>query len=151
MKKKLTAITLVLCLSLSMAVSAYALLYDRSFYDKIAWTWQEYASWDPDYNCLAYSIGLTNAWLWPTSEERNATQNETRLFMASYGYGFTTSNPTILAYGPSSDSIDHFSRKIDSSTSRAKWGALEVMTSYSLDPYYDNDDSYYSLLYGGYK
>ena len=150
-EKKLIALTLILCLTLLSGVSVYALYLDESEYDKIAWTWEEYAPYDFDYNCLAYAIGDTDTWHWPSDNE-TCTLNEARVYLASYGYdySYSASNPTILYYGQSTDLIDHFAKKVGTSTSRAKWGMLEVMTSYSLDPYYDNEDSYYDKLPGGF-
>lgn len=120
MRKKLIALTLVLCLSLLSGVSVYALYYDESFYDLIAWTWEEYATYDFDYNCLVYAIGDTDTWHWPSDDE-TCTIIDAEIYLASYGYDYSAfeSNPTILYYGQSTDLIEHFAKKVGTSTSRA--------------------------------
>ncbi len=59
----------------------------------------------PTYNCLAWTLGITNSWVWPWGG-RNATKAE---FDALYrGYGFTPSTSgTIAAWGIALNSMTH--------------------------------------------
>ncbi|MFZ5641752.1 MAG: DUF7689 domain-containing protein [Bacillota bacterium] len=56
-------------------------------------------------------------------------------YLSNKGYSKDNIFPTIISYGTAS-SITHFSKVVDSTVTRAKWGHLERLTSGSWDPYY---------------
>jgi len=119
-----------------LTAAAYALVYDKSYYDRIAWTWEYYAPASTSYNCLGYATG-SYYWEWPWSGY--PTRDAVNFYLGSrYGYQvcYPPYQPRIIAYGTYNNAVEHFSRCLNSTTTRAKWGQLEVMTSYSWDPYY---------------
>ncbi|XID91657.1 hypothetical protein ACF3MZ_24630 [Paenibacillaceae bacterium WGS1546] len=90
-------------------------------------------------HCLAYALGLTTTWLWPWKNSSNVeiypTVSQVDTYMESIGYTKTSSSDAkVIAYG-STNSVVHFAKKSGSSTSIAKWGSLEVMSSSGLSPY----------------
>lgn len=121
----------------AMATSAYALTYPDSFYDSIAWTWWYNPTYDgpatSSYNCLGYATG-SMYWEWPWGG-RNPSDYEVTTYLSNKGYSKDNIFPTIISYGTAS-SITHFSKVVDSTVTRAKWGHLERLTSGSWDPYY---------------
>lgn len=129
-------LVLVIMLFITISVSASTdLFYPEEYYNQTAWTWEYYDTYSPSYNCLAYVFGVTNMWIWPWGGE-NPTSLEVTLYMNRQGYQFYEGPylPKIVSYGTATE-IDHFAKIINGTTTRSKWGPLEVMTSYSWDPY----------------
>jgi hypothetical protein len=146
MAKRVCGILLAVALILPAAPAhAFALHYPASYYDRIAWTWQYYAPYSRTYNCLAYSLGITDRWVWPWGSGYPSALQVTE-YMRGRGHPPCprTGSPRIIAYGvpPSRydpvrwGAVDHFSKVIGPGATRAKWGSLEVMTSQSWSPYY---------------
>ena len=136
---------LSVALLLSVVPSANALYKSTDYYDRIAWTWKYYAPWTRTYNCLSYALGYRDRWIWPWTGRPTVEQCNT--YMSKRGYKWVTKSgsPTIIAYGwrnSTRNEVDHFARVVNGTTTRAKWGSLEVMTSYSWSPYF-------SSSYGG--
>ncbi len=141
---KILIVCVIICSLFLVTTPVYALYQSTSFYNSIAWTWQYYATGSWNNNCLGYALGYT-WWEWPWGG-RNPSNSEVNSYMASKGYarqpsGSTGYSTRVISYGTSS-AVDHFARNVGSGgtwtsgTSRAKWGHLEIMTSYSHDPYY---------------
>lgn len=136
-KRKLAILILTLMTIATISTPASALVYPNSYYDRIAWTWEYSAPNTETYNCLAYALGYTTIWVWPWGTT-NPTSSQANSFMAGAGYrnvgwGYPINNPLIISYGSSSEVV-HFS-KVSGYNSIAKWGSLELMKSYSLNPY----------------
>lgn len=136
-KRKLTIFILTLMTIATVASPASALVYPNSYYDNIAWTWEYNAPNTTTYNCLAYALGYTDRWVWPWGGS-NPTSSQVNTYMTgqgyrNVGYGYPINNPLIISYG-SSSAVVHFSR-VSGYNSIAKWGSLERMKSYSLNPY----------------
>ena len=143
-KQKLLFLVLTLfVLTLVASPAAYALYYSPSYYDKIAWTWEEVGPYTSTYNCLAYALGHTDRWIWPWGSS-NPTDSEVDNYMAYLGYSNaswgTPYTPEIVSYGTSSEVV-HFSKAF-TVYSIAKWGSLELMKSYSWNPYNPQPDGY---------
>lgn len=145
MGRRLVVVALLVAVMVFGAVApAHALHWETSRYYTLAWSWEYYGPYDPDYNCLAYALGVDDRWIWPWHGDPSAL--EINRYMTERGHPPTSasSSPRIIAYAkpqtrsePSrARAIDHFSRIIDAGTTRAKWGTLEIMTSYSWSPYY---------------
>lgn len=133
----------LLCVILTMSSAfAYteALTSSTALRNRIAKNWTFLAQGLQDYNCLAWALGITTTWVWPWGQE-NPTLSEVNDYMSGLGYEALSSNIScdIYAYGTSS-AVAHFSRgrgagplavPID-----AKWGAYELFTHTSTNPYY---------------
>jgi len=59
------------------------------------------------YNCLAWTLGITNAWVWPWGS-REATKDELDEFYAQHGFNPSTSGE-IAGLGPNPDKYGHVS------------------------------------------
>lgn len=136
------AVTL-LVLTLVVSPTANALYYSPSYYDKIAWTWEEAGLYTTTYNCLAYALGYTDRWIWPWGSS-NPTESEVDDYMGFRGYSNapwgTFYSPEIVSYGTSAE-IVHFSKAFNY-YSIAKWGSLELMRSESWNPYNPQPEGY---------
>ncbi len=58
-----------------------------------------------EYNCLAWTVGITTSWLWPWGS-RNATKAEFDAFYRSYGFS-PNADGTISAFGTSLTEMTH--------------------------------------------
>lgn len=76
----------------------------------------------PRYNCLAWALGRTDAWVWPWGT-RNATAAEMTVFLRNQGYQVAFGGP-LAVYGPST--IGHAARFTNSWSS--KCGRLLLIT-----------------------
>lgn len=111
----------------------------------ISWTWTYNAPGYENYNCLAYALGYTDRWIWPSSWGPYAdlgTEVDPYLYSRGHPWCSKTSGPRIIAYGKVSSNILHFSRILTSTTCRAKWGRLERFNHGSWSPYYMTASSY---------
>jgi hypothetical protein len=106
-----------------------------SWYDSWSWTWSYAGPCTDEYNCLAYALGITDECVWPWGSN-NPNQSQVSSYLYDEGYSVSGSDAKIISYGPSSDSITHFSRVTGPSTCRAKWGDLNLIDHGSWDPYY---------------
>ncbi|TGE35016.1 hypothetical protein E4K67_27570 [Desulfosporosinus fructosivorans] len=138
-KKNLAIVILSLMTVATVATPASALVKPNSFYDAVAWTWEYNAPATSTYNCLAYALGYTDRWMWAWGAS-NPTSSQVNYYMdlvggyRNVGYGTPINNPLIISYG-SSSAVVHFSKVTGSGITTAKWGELERMKSYSLNPY----------------
>lgn len=108
--------------------------------NQIAKNWAYLEQGYKEYNCLAWAVGITTAWIWPWGSD-NPTLNEVDTYLENRGY-ISASNAmscNIYAYG-TTDSICHFARgrgagplavPIDS-----KWGKCELFSHTTYSPYY---------------
>lgn len=127
-----------------------ALYYPTSYYDAISWIYTYDATYTTSYNCLGWATG-SMVWEWPSLWGSGAPKYMVDTYLATKGYSSTLStnlSKRIIAYGPSSNSITHFS-KVSSGQVSAKWGSLERFKhGISMDPYYASSD--YGLARGYY-
>mgnify|MGYP001029710498 FL=1 len=139
--KKISLTLLLFLSSLSVFVSVpkkvSALFFDQSYYDAISWIYIYQDTYTKSYNCLGWATG-SMVFEWPSSWGTGATQLQVNAYLALQGYKNTTLNfgaqsTKIVAYGPSANSIVHFS-KVTPTEVTAKSHAL------SMDPYYANSD-----------
>ncbi len=103
------------------------------FYNSFCTTWSYLGPCTGTYNCLAYSIGITNQWVWPWGSS-NPTSNQVNTYMSSKGYRTYGHYAKIISYG-TTNSIGHFSKVISSSACQAKCGGLNLLQHNSWDPY----------------
>jgi len=61
------------------------------------------------YNCLAWSLGITSYWVWPWGS-RNATNDEMTAFLRRYGYQVNYVGGQICSYGSPWQGIGHAAR-----------------------------------------
>lgn len=135
------AIILMLALLVSSAV-ALTPSYTTSVAERnaIAKNWNYLERGYKEYNCLAWSLGITDDWVWPWGSE-NPSVSKVITYMIGKGYVAVDSNIScsIYAYG-TSNAVTHFARgrgdgplavPID-----AKWGACELFSHTTTDPYY---------------
>lgn len=100
------------------------------------------------YNCLAYSVGITDHWEWPWSGTPTYSQLQT--YMSNHGLPTYSTSPMpwtkVIYYNG-----DHFAKvsSWDSAgnplTIRSKWSALELINSGSYNPF--SSDSYGTATY----
>ena len=148
MKKKIM-ISLMLVVSIAiLSISAFALVKPDSFYNSISWTWHYAGPDTPSYNCLGFATGAMY-WEWPWGGN-NPTLSQVSSYLSGKGYRTTGTWAYILAYGPSTSQITHFSKVTGDTWCRAKWGQLELFNHGSWDPYYASS-SYGSLRQRYYK
>src|SRR5690349_11125748 len=57
------------------------------------------------YNCLAWTLGITDSWVWPWGD-RNATKAEFDALYSSYGFNPAASGE-IAAFGVATDEMTH--------------------------------------------
>lgn len=135
---RLGLVTAVLSAALLAPSTASALVRSNAWYNSWAWTWSYYSAATSRYNCLAYSLGYTDRWIWPWLYNPSAWEVDNFMNIMGYHAVSRSGSPTIIAYARNGNmnAIGHFSRVISSSATRAKWGSLECMTSYSWSPYY---------------
>lgn len=132
-------------ISLSSVVYAYTLTEPESFYNGISWTWFYSDEARSSYNCLGFATG-SMTWEWPNSWGEGATKSQLDSYLAKKGYRPYEYDPFILAYGPSSNKIVHFSKVTGLEWCRSKWGSLELFNHGSHDPYY-HSSPYGALQY----
>ena len=141
-KSIISLIAILLCASF-VVTNAYAYTPSETtsieVRNKIAKNWSFMARGYKEYNCLAWALGNTTTWVWPWSG--NASVSQVNDYMSDLGYSnlFANMSCDIYAYGTTS-SVAHFARgrgagplavPID-----AKWGACELFTHTSTNPYY---------------
>jgi len=136
-----------------MATTAFALVAPTEFYDHRSWTYTYDGPADPDYNCLAYALGLSE-WECPWGENLPSDSSVTYWIETFHGYEKILDGqpiqPRIISYG-TTDAIWHFSKSNQSlgCSCKAKWGALELFLHGSCNPYNVESDQWGS--YYGYK
>ncbi|GIP08720.1 MAG: hypothetical protein E7L01_06885 [Paenibacillus macerans] len=138
--QKMLVISMFITSALAGGTSAYALYYSKEFYDAIAYNYTEIGPVSTTYNCLSYALGYTDRWLWPWGE--TATTSQVDSFLKLYGYkgntfGYVYATPGIIAYGPSTNNINHFAKATQAYVAKSKWGSLELMQT-TWDPYKPN-------------
>lgn len=137
---KFTALLLVAlfsAMSFPLVAHAYTLTHPESFYNEISWTWFYSDKATTSYNCLGFATG-SMTWEWPSNWGDGATKSQLDSYLAKKGYRPYEYDPFILAYGPSSNKIVHFSKVTGLEWCRSKWGGLELFNHGSHDPYYHN-------------
>ncbi|MCP4214849.1 MAG: hypothetical protein GY765_09340 [bacterium] len=141
-KSKKPAILLaVVCLIFFVGVSnQYATNCQAAeVWNDFAWTWS-YADnvCNKNYNCLSYAIGITNSLTWPWGYS-NGTSSQVSSYLKGKGYHRSGYNPRIISYGPSYNSISHFSKVTGATTCRAKCGREDLLNHGDWDPYTNID------------
>ncbi len=118
--------------------------------------WQIIGVADPLYNCLSYSINVSNKWTWPWNGNPILdSMIGVDQFLKDRGY-LRTSNVTeakIIVYG-NKNGVTHFARRQTDGTYNAKIGYAEVLKHKSYSPYnvtQSNDITYYGPAIAYYK
>jgi hypothetical protein len=78
--------------------------------------WSITAPWTNQYNCIAWSVGVTDQWIWPGSTVQDFDE-----FYASYGWSLSTScerefkkrKVALFAYNSDPNDCTHGSRETD--------------------------------------
>lgn len=146
LKQIITSIILSLLILIVPTVTASALYYPDSYYNNISFTWTYSAPYTSSYNCLGYATG-SMYWEWPWSYNPNGLQVDS--YLSSKGHSrigaYSSGKPFgIMAYGPSTNVITHFSKStvpnsaMGANSCIAKWGQLERFKHNSANPYYSS-------------
>lgn len=151
MNKLYRKIMVIIIITSLFSISANALYFPTYFYDNRASSYTKIGDVDSDYNCLAYSLGITNDWVWPWGASNPSPYQAQNTLNLLYGLDETSVfQGEIIAYGNSNE-ITHFSKESGFNTCKAKWGGLELFSHNSRDPYADintGTDKYGTYGYG---
>ena len=117
---------------------AGSLCSDVSTYASFVKNFKKIGNHTDSYNCLAYALGNTSSWIWPWGEDCPDVPHLTS-YMGRLGYVPVTTyqSDCVVAYGPSSSTITHFSKSV-SGTVTAKCGQLELMQHSGYNAYFAN-------------
>lgn len=61
----------------------------------------------PQYNCLAWTVGIVDSWLWPWPNSSNVSIEQFSVLYDTYGFTPTVGNPSIAGYGHNRLNMTH--------------------------------------------
>ncbi|MEC0246059.1 hypothetical protein P4H65_09710 [Paenibacillus chitinolyticus] len=92
------------------------------------------------YNCLAYVLGVRDYTIWPWGQN-NPTSGEMTNVLKQFGYspinnGSPNNPPKLVTYG-TLNNVGHIGKVVEgtNNVTDSKWGAYELVKTYSLSPY----------------
>lgn len=133
--------------TLLSASAAFALVNSSTWYTYYApggWTYN--AANTSRYNCMAYALGYTDRWIWPSWAGFYVTDAEMDIEMEIWGrYPTSSGSAKIITYGYAGD-VRHFGKVTSGTQTVAKWGQLERF-AHPWFPY--RKDSSNKYTYGG--